>query len=461
MPNQEPIRLCEWGSVNVDLTPDQRHRIFAAADKWREYNRLPVPPLDFSGVDGTTLCTRQYVGVVEVEGISIEIYPKLDSVLLESETVDEGAAKTVMRNLLWILEASGYAQVIQTDTAHLEGTALTYDDLFSYLMAGDLLRQMEVGLAHTYVRQEDDIPWVRGRIRLEDQITRNWMRPDRIACSWDEFTPNIALNRMFKCACRTLSQRVRHPFVSALLNDCVWMLDEAEDVDAFTALHDAATIRWDRSNERFRHSFDVARQLLSGMGYDLASGESRTFVFLLDMNLVFEMYALKVLETVVAVSVQYHDNIGYLIRKPRQRIRQIPDFWWNTSDACWIADAKYKFLFQGNVSPVSADEDADDWPVEGNGRWYLHPNDLRQITVYAEILKRRLWGTAPVNLLVVYPYAGQGAFEIDDSVSELWNGSPLYLMPVKMTRCLGNDLRLAAPEKLPTQMMPVRDADVA
>ena len=69
-------------------------------------------------------------------------------------------------------------------------------------------------------------------------MTRNWNRFDRVFCTWDEFTPNTAINRLFKCACRFLAERVNYLEAARLLLDCQAFLSEVEDVSPVTALRD-------------------------------------------------------------------------------------------------------------------------------------------------------------------------------------------------------------------------------
>jgi len=83
-----PVRVSEWSSVSVagQLDDEQRAAIEQAAETWRGINGLSASPLSFSGSHGDTLCACQYVGVVEVFGATVEIYPKLDKRLLALET---------------------------------------------------------------------------------------------------------------------------------------------------------------------------------------------------------------------------------------------------------------------------------------------------------------------------------------------------------------------------------------
>ena len=190
----------------LGLLPEIRREIDNAAEAWREQNGLPTAPLSFAGPDGGHLCTRQHVGVVEVNDVVIEIYPKLDATLIEANDEEplppSAKIDSVMRNLLWILEVADYRDLAEAQTAHLEESPTSFFDLFAFLLGKNLLPELGRGVAHTYLRLEDDLKTVRGRIGLVEQVTRNWNRFDRVYCAWDEFTANTPTNRLFKCACR-------------------------------------------------------------------------------------------------------------------------------------------------------------------------------------------------------------------------------------------------------------------
>lgn len=243
------IRICECSRADHGLSADVCRDIDAAAEAWRILNGLPVSPLSFAGPDGQQLCARQYVGVIEVDEVVLEIYPKLDAALIEvSERKPLSSATTfdsVMRNLLWMLEVADHRDLAETATAHLEEAPTSFFDLFAYLLGKNLLPELERGVAHAYLTFTDDLKAVRGRINLVEQVTRNWNRLDREA--------------------------------SRLLLDCQALLSEVEDVSPTTALHDVWTLRFDRSVERFRTAFDLARRLLAGIGHNLEVGSANTF----------------------------------------------------------------------------------------------------------------------------------------------------------------------------------------
>lgn len=435
-----PIRLVEWSRIaDHGLSAEARHEICAAAEAWRKLNALPVSPLSFAGPDGALLRARQYVGVVEVKDVAIEIFPKLDATLIEASEGQplppSARINTVMHNLLWMLEVAHHRDLVETESAHLEELPTAFLDLFAYLLGKNLLPELERGVAHAYLTFEGDIKMVRGRIGLADQMTRNWNRFDRVYCTWDEFTPDTPVNRLFKCTCKFLSERVNYSEAARLLRDCLALLNEVEDVSPATALQGAWNLWFDRSVMRFKTAFDLARRLLTGMGHNLGTGSANTFVFLLDMNEVFESYVHAVLEAHFETAVEQQKLVGTLFDLPVGGIKQYADYLWCDRAGFWVGDAKYKHLAKGQRRALRF----SDLEVEGNGAdedvtragKVLSPSDIRQLTVYAELVRLREGTLTPPNLMLLYPFVG-AEIECVPDCAAAWNGSKFWLMPVLM-----------------------------
>lgn len=438
--DQNTIQMWEWSHKSVDLTSNQKHNINETVLAWQKANDLPQPPLWFSGTDGDTLNTREYVGVVELSDIVIEVYPKLDKHLLEQEGVSEKEALkdkenvgSVMKDLLWILDVSGHLGVSEFGQAGLEVESPTnFYGVFALLMAKNLLTQLGVGVPHKYIAISDDIRKVRGKIRMLDQITRNMNRLDLISCEWDEFTPDIPMNQLLKCSCQFLQPRVRNGNTFKALADCITQFDEICDVDPLTALTGVISHRWDRTTERFRTVFDLAKRLLQGIGHLLNSADVTTFVFLLDMNKVFQEYVRVLLEVCFDVRIESDQPVGYLFPNLlKGRVEQRPDYFWRTSDGMfWVGDAKYKHLTKEQKSPLMfaiSEKDNDSSTLAGK---ILQPNDIRQLTVYAELIWKNNYVAHRPNILLLYPFVEDG--ELNSSKTKAWNGSTFTLCPVRM-----------------------------
>lgn len=411
------------------LEAEDRERLMELSVAWKEAARLSSLPISFEGIDGKTLVTRQYVGVIESGDVAIEIYPKLDKGMAEDRALAEGEAKGVLDSLLYLLEASGYDDLVETGDGSLTESPESFPDLFALLMARKLSEELSLGVPRSYERFEDDLKAVRGRLLLGQQATRNFERWDRLACAFDEFTPDIALCRILRCACRELLARVRHSEARRCLEDCLGLLDEVGDISIPDALHLARVLPpWSRGQERFRRPYALAVRLLRGLSHDLSAGSAETFVFLLDMNEVFEAFVAAALEARFGGTVETQKSIGTLLTQSVGGIHQKPDYLWNVGGVTWIGDAKYKHLTEGQISSLTFE---DDGTIAAGKR--LSPDDIRQLTVYAEMVGKRSDPAPPLALF--YPFIGEGKFEA--STATAWNGSSLSLVPVHLDRNFG------------------------
>jgi 5-methylcytosine-specific restriction enzyme subunit McrC len=403
-----PLRLCEYQSVQVDWSQDTREAVLAAAEVWQAAHGLSQPPLNFEGPDGRTLCVQQHVGVVEAGGVCVEIYPKLDSVLVDDPSLIENRAATVMSSLLWLLEESGYAGLIDSGEASVEESPDSISDLLAWLFARRLRYQLGLGMPQEYVGQRNDLPLVRGRVEFSRQATVLFGRPDVIACAWDEFTPDTPLTRLMRCATELLLSRVRLPGAAADLRDAMAMLDEVTSVHPLEALSSAGSIRWSRMNARWLPCHDLALAVLRGLGREMHAGGTESFVFLLDMNQLFESYCARWIERFSGTRVQEQVRLGTLLVSPNQKLGQDADFLWHQAGDVWVGDAKYK------------KSSSDEWPKI---------DDVRQLICYGQ-LARKLHPGKKSLLMLLHPTTKAETYDI----WETFDGQSLRLQSVRIVR---------------------------
>ncbi len=450
----EVLRLCEWSSVRVSpklWNRERRDEVARASQAWREEHRLSHLPLAWEGSDGCTLRARQWVGVVEVGGATIEIFPKLDAHLLDASQPGERAG-SVLRSLLWMMEAAGLEDALEAETAGLDESPLSFVDLWAYLLAKNLRERLQGGAGHAYRHQEGTLHAVRGRIQIAAQVSRHWNRLDRVACAWDEWTPDTPLNRVLKCACRWLLPRAGQASTRGLLFDCLLLLDGVADVPPQAALTESERLVHTRATEPFRLSFELARRILQGSGPALGAGGGETWVFLADMNRVFEAFCRAALEARFEVAVEEQKYLGTLLELKKGGIQQKADLRWKAGSSVWVGDAKYKHLARNSrdslrFSDMGEDEvdDQDDElevasPLGLRAGRLLSPSDVRQLGVYAELERKRRPGPLP-KLMLLYPFVGVGRFASSRCLA--WNGSELVLMPVRIQAGLNLDACLA------------------
>jgi hypothetical protein len=233
-------------------------------------------------------------------------------------------------------------------------------------------------------------------------------------------------------------ERVGYSEAARLLSNCAALLDDVEDVPPTTALRLAENLPFDRSLERFKLPFELAKRLLASIGYNLGIGRSNTFVFLLDMNEVFESYVYAALQEHFG-TVEKQELVGTLFPKlDKAGIDQIADYrWYDETESWWIGDAKYKHLAREHKKSLRFAEfeqgvTISDSTDSAAGR-VLNAADVRQLTVYAELLRLQQKTDEHPNLMLLYPFVGEAAEMLADRTTA-WNDSEFWLMPVQVRR---------------------------
>lgn len=131
---------------------------------------------------------------------------------------------------------------------------------------GKLLAEVCRGLPRLYHQCEDDLPALRGRLDVVRQLTRNAVRPDRLACRYDQLDADTPLMRIMATACTFLSRFARS---AATRRTLVELRHVLADIPALPVNRLAwKDVRLDRTNRRWG---SLLRRALAGTGIDVVA----------------------------------------------------------------------------------------------------------------------------------------------------------------------------------------------
>jgi len=156
------------------------------------------------------------------------------------------------------------------------------------------------GVPRAYVRHDKDRPALRGRLDVTRQFSTLAASPQRLACGFDEFSDDIALNQVMKAAVQRLRRMARSHANQRALAELALIYADVADVPA-------ASLRWDRivpdrTNARWHGLLRLARLLLGDRFQNSSAGATDGFALLFDMNVLFERYIEKLLGPIAAAS---------------------------------------------------------------------------------------------------------------------------------------------------------------
>jgi hypothetical protein len=247
------------------------------------------------------------------------------------------------------------------------------------------------------------------------------------------------------------------PFCSLLLNlsgDCGRRLYDIAD-DMFTISYDKnrGTIRWDSVNSGRLRACDslAARVMAKRIDSDVPEQIINPHICsnLVGPNPGWSTLVRSfpnLLKLVSKKRISYRDCS--MLRLSEIGARLHVEVWHYRANA-WIGDAKYKHLAKDQVRALRfsdfEDEQTETENVESLAGQVLNPADIRQLTVYAELVRLREKTATPPNLMLLYPFVGPASQSLPDEVTA-WNGSTFCLMPVQVKRqkFIGDAIRFSS-----------------
>lgn len=376
------VELAEWQSTIVphaSLTPADRTLVQRFVSEGEQ--RLTIDELR----DGVRIGARSWVGVVRFESFEVRIAPKL-----------VGGNRCLVE---LIALTSGLPALRRSEGEHsLKMGSGNLFDLVALLLALEVERLARGGLLTDYVDHEDALPVLRGRLRVDRQVLERFGRVDRLICRFDERQHDIWENQLIAAALIAAARHVGDMEIGGHLRRLRGLFDgvcslERFDLDA--ALREPAS--YDRLNAHYRDAHALAKLVLGGLLVEdlLVGGTQRTFAFLLDMNRLFELFVLALLEHALRGSettVRYQGVDTSIIRyastgEPYARV--VPDL-----------------LVERHASSAEAQR----LPVDAKYKLYderrLDNSDIYQLFLYAQAYGRP--SSARPSALVIYP-ASAGA----------------------------------------------------
>jgi 5-methylcytosine-specific restriction enzyme subunit McrC len=225
---------------------------------------------------------RQWVGVVQAPGLTLEILPKL---------ARQGGEEGVVRaraGLLSMLALAGEVPLRERDSAPLSSSKAPLSETLVALFARRLLEALQRGKVPGYEAQEEPhAPALRGRLHAPTQIRRNAAHRERFAVVRDDFTEDTPLYRALKAACRALLPGSGEPGAT-LLRRCLSLLEGVSEVRS--SPQELERVALDRRHDALRPVFALAKLILGQEAPGATVGKAKTLTLLFDMNAVFERF---------------------------------------------------------------------------------------------------------------------------------------------------------------------------
>lgn len=329
----------------------------------------------------SSLRLHQFVGVIQVPGLLLEILPKTDDVRRTSTPQSDAHWRQVMLQMLaYVHDLS----VAVPDAAHLAHSPHAMLDLFVAALveqADSLLRQ---GLVKHYHTTDGNRSALKGRLLFQQHITHNLTHGERFFTRHQSYDHAHPLNSLIRMALQLATEQVRSPALAARTRALLLHWPELPPVSV-----PAESPALNRKTERYHKALELALLLLRGHSPTLRSGRTEAVALLFNMNTLFERYVARHLQRAAAKQQGHVRLQNTRVFWPGISIR--PDLVLTLTTGVGQAEAKHTVILDTK------------WKLPKNYR--PSSDDMQQIFAYCH-----LWKAGHGVLL--YPRAGKAPSEI-------------------------------------------------
>jgi 5-methylcytosine-specific restriction enzyme subunit McrC len=275
-------QLAEWDHLELAYGPPTNADLRAATALGRDgANRLQLDWLH----DGTLrVSSRASVGVVRLERAELHVVPKLAGGNLSVlQMVDYASGLEALHHLPGVRD-------LDTGSAGLL-------DLVCLLLVEASALVLRQGLLRDYTVHEDAVTTLRGRLRISEQVRRRYGQVDVLECRFDEHEADVLENQLLLAGLEVARRVTSVDDLRARATRLAIAFGEVCRPATVQEREAARRIVYHRRNAHYRAAHHWALVLLERLGItDLyAGGPGQSFVFLIDMNRLFEAFVTRLL----------------------------------------------------------------------------------------------------------------------------------------------------------------------
>ena len=230
---------------------------------------------------------KQYVGVLCVGNLQIEVLPKIE------KQVAKGEEGTWRNHLLEMLRAVFKLQTRTPSNADqaMRGSAIL--DVFLMKFLNEVEALLHKGLIKTYRKTEENRTSMKGKLVFSKHLTKNYVHKERFYVNYTTYDRNHILNCILYKALKLVSHIAMNSYTQCRAKTMSFEFPELNDIAVDDALFERLT--FDRKSEDYRTAIDIARLILLRYMPDQSKRGKHVLALMFDMNKLWEEYVFVIL----------------------------------------------------------------------------------------------------------------------------------------------------------------------
>ena len=282
---------------------------------------------------GKVLQAQNYVGVIQTkDGTTIEILPKIKNATTEK-------SKDILIKMLKTLKNSPFKNL---SVANLKSSKIPLFEIFISMFLEELTVLVRNGIKSDYISKEENLKFLKGKLKISEQIKYNTIHKERFFVQYEEFISNRVENRLIKTTLQFLYNKSKLNKNQQRIREFLFVFDEIEI--SHNIKTDFSKIELNRQMKDYQQVLLWCKTFLFENSFSPYKGNDIAFALLFDMNLLFESFVYSYLKKSSNFQdIKSQDRTHHLAYENGiGRFRLKPDIVINGGKI--IADTKWKIL---------------------------------------------------------------------------------------------------------------------
>ncbi|KIM06112.1 MAG: hypothetical protein KN64_01045 [Sulfurovum sp. AS07-7] len=255
---------------------------------------------------GKVLQAQNFVGVIQTkDGTTIEILPKIHN-------VDEDKSKEILIKMLKTLRKSPFKNF---NMANVQSKNMPLLEIFISMFLEELSKLIQKGIKSDYIPKEDNLKFLKGKLKINEQIKYNYIHKERFFAAFDEFSSDRVENRLIKTTLQYLYQKSKSNKNQQRIREFLFVFDEIGISHDFKT--DFGKVKPNRQMRDYEQVLLWCKTFLLENSFSPYKGNDIAFALLFDMNLLFESYIGHYLKK-KGFDVSLQDSGKHLVENPRK-----------------------------------------------------------------------------------------------------------------------------------------------
>lgn len=285
---------------------------------------------------------KNFVGVVQIDGLTIEILPKIDA--------NESDKELWQQVLIEMLKTTKKLKVQKVGQANVTKQNIHLLDIYFEWFLTEVELLIRQGLIKQYYTQTNNVSALKGKLEFAGHLQKNLIHKERFYTTHQIYAKDHLIHQILSFALSIIENFSKGTY---LYSRCKTIQLDFPEVKSLKINHTTfSRIKKSRKTAPYKTALEIARFIILNYAPNISSGDEKMLALLFDMNSLWEEYVLVKMKK-EALKLEDTEVYGQSSKEFWQGITIRPDIVVKKKDQVYVIDTKWKNI--QNFKPSTQD----------------------------------------------------------------------------------------------------------